>query len=199
MNYTPDVGIQELSYPYTLQLYEPPPPMNVSDGTSLFCSPTSPCTSSSLSESPSSSQPWSDSESSPTPCQYSDDAVPSVTPVPQPILPPPAPVPAPTQPLEAPARPPYSKRPLPTPPVVESPRQDVLSRRAPKQRRITRAVQPLACYFCRGRKIACGPPADLSSGNRTCEYVVAHKNIHLHSFIYQNPPTIITIIFIVSC
>ncbi|KAH9956959.1 hypothetical protein BGW80DRAFT_1115073, partial [Lactifluus volemus] len=27
----------------------------------------------------------------------------------------------------------------------------------------------LACYFCRGRKIACGPPADLSSGNRTCE------------------------------
>ncbi|KAH9972495.1 hypothetical protein BGW80DRAFT_1459844 [Lactifluus volemus] len=95
MNYTPDVGIQELSYPYTLQLYEPPPPMNVSDGTSLFCSPTSPCTSSSLSESPSSSQPWSDSESSPTPCQYSDDAVPSVTPVPNRYCPPPPPSPPP--------------------------------------------------------------------------------------------------------
>jgi hypothetical protein len=154
--------------------------MNVFDGT-LFSSPTSPWTSSSLSES--SSQPWSDSEPSPTPCQYSDDTVPSATPVPQTILP--APVSAPTQPLEAPARPPVSIRPLPTPPAVESPRQDVLSRRAPKQRRITRAVQPLACYFCRGRKIACGPPADLSSGNRTCEYVVAHKNIlSLHFFLY---------------
>jgi hypothetical protein len=115
------------------------------------------------------------------------------------------PAPAPTQPLKAPVRPPVSKRPFPTPPAVERLRQDVLSRRAPKQRCITLAVQPLACYFCRGRKIACGPPADLSSGNQICEYVVAHKNIlSLHFFLYRNPlylslRTIITIYFIVSC
>jgi hypothetical protein len=153
--------------------------MNVFDGTSLFCSPTSPCTSLS-------SLPWSDSEPSPTPCRFSNDVisrVPSVTPpVPQTALP------APTQTLEAPARPPGSERPLPTPPVQDPTRQAVLGRRAPKQRRITRAVQPLACYFCRGRKIACGPPADLGSGNRTCEYVVTHRYTHPHTLFFSKAP-----------
>ncbi|KAH9025490.1 hypothetical protein EDB84DRAFT_1504628 [Lactarius hengduanensis] len=32
-----------------------------------------------------------------------------------------------------------------------------------------RSVQPLACFFCRGRKIACGPPVNLGTGDRTCE------------------------------
>jgi hypothetical protein len=56
-------------------------------------------------------------------------------------------------------------------PALDLTSQDVVGRRAsaPKRRRIRRAVQPLACYFCRGRKIACGPPR---SGDKTCEYVV---------------------------
>jgi hypothetical protein len=65
-----------------------------------------------------------------------------------------------------------------SPALVSTPPQDLVGRRAPapapKRRRITRAVQPLACYFCRGRKIACGPPTSLQSGDRTCEYVVRH-------------------------
>jgi hypothetical protein len=69
--------------------------------------------------------------------------------------------------------PPLSVPPSPAP--DSSPAQeDLVGRRvsAPKRRRITRAVQPLACYFCRGRKIACGPPTHSRSGDRTCEYVV---------------------------
>ena len=49
-----------------------------------------------------------------------------------------------------------------------------------KQHRITCAVQPLACYFCRGRKIACGPPANQGSGDRTCEYVVTRTSVSFH-------------------
>ncbi|KAF8494625.1 hypothetical protein F5888DRAFT_1805358 [Russula emetica] len=57
--------------------------------------------------------------------------------------------------------------------------QDLVGRRAPKRRRVTRSVQPLACYFCRGRKIACGPPTNSSSGDRTCEYVVRRLQLFL--------------------
>jgi hypothetical protein len=60
------------------------------------------------------------------------------------------------------------------------PQEDLVGRRAsvsgaPKRRRVTRAVQPLACFFCRGRKIACGPPTSTRSGDRTCEYVVTRQ------------------------
>ena len=157
--------------PYTLQLYEPRL-INVFDGTPVYSSPTSPSTSLS-------SLPWSDSEPSPTPCRFSDDAISRLSyapPVPQTALP------ACAHSLEAPARPLTPERPLPTSPALENMRRDVLGRRAPKQRRITRAVQPLACYFCRGRKIACGPPADLGSGNRTCEYVVHQTNTYYFFF-----------------
>ena len=75
--------------------------------------------------------------------------------------PPPLEAPAPTSPLSAPSSPALDSTLL----------QDLVGRRAPKRRRITRAVQPLACYFCRGRKIACGPPTNSSGGDRTCEYV----------------------------
>jgi hypothetical protein len=75
---------------------------------------------------------------------------------------------APTTPPSAPSSP----APVSTPPL------DLVGRRAPapapKRRRVTRTVQPLACYFCRGRKIACGPPTNPHSGDRTCEYVVRH-------------------------
>src|SRR6266850_7276579 len=72
--------------------------------------------------------------------------------------------------------------------------------------RSTRPVQPLACFFCRGRKIACGPPAKDGSGDRTCEYVLAllknsdvscypycilfshHKHIHNHSIRFPSFP-----------
>jgi hypothetical protein len=70
-----------------------------------------------------------------------------------------------------------------SPALDSTPPQDLVGRRArapapaPKRRRITRAVQPLACYFCRGRKIACGPP-NTRSGDRTCEYVVRHLQTH---------------------
>lgn len=59
----------------------------------------------------------------------------------------------------------------PSPALVSMSPQDQVGRRAtaPKRRRVTRAVQPLACYFCRGRKIACGPPTNPHSGDRTCE------------------------------
>ena len=73
--------------------------------------------------------------------------------------------------------------PMPTPPpgpsfltLDSTPPQDLIGRRAlapvPKRGRIARAVQPLACYFCRGRKIACGPPTNHRSGDQICEYVV---------------------------
>jgi hypothetical protein len=68
--------------------------------------------------------------------------------------------------------PPLSVPPSPAPDSSPSAQEDLVGRRAPKRRRITRAVQPLACYFCRGRKIACGPPTHSRTGDRTCEYVV---------------------------
>ena len=70
-----------------------------------------------------------------------------------------------------------------SPALVSTPPQDLVGRRAPapapKRRRVTRAVQPLACFFCRGRKIACGPPTNPSGGDRTCEYVVRRLQLLL--------------------
>jgi hypothetical protein len=70
-----------------------------------------------------------------------------------------------------------------SPALISMSPQDPVGRRAPalapKRRRITRAVQPIACYFCRGRKIACGPPTNPRSGDRTCEYVVTHLHLSL--------------------
>ena len=75
--------------------------------------------------------------------------------------------------LEAPAPTPLPLGPSsePSPALDSTSLQDLVGRREPKRRRITRAVQPLACFFCRGRKIACGPPTNPSGGDRTCEYV----------------------------
>jgi hypothetical protein len=68
-----------------------------------------------------------------------------------------------------------------SPALISTSPQDLVGRRAPapapKRRRITRAVQPLACFFCRGRKIACGPPTNPSGSDRTCEYVVRRLSI----------------------
>jgi hypothetical protein len=60
-------------------------------------------------------------------------------------------------------------------PVTEDPPtntgSDVVSCRTPKPQRITRAVQPLAYFLDHGRKIVRGPPVNLGTGARTCEYV----------------------------
>ena len=70
-----------------------------------------------------------------------------------------------------------------SPALVSTSLQDLVGRRAPapapKRRRVTRAVQPLACFFCRGRKIACGPPTNPRGGDRTCEYVVRRLQFFL--------------------
>ena len=80
--------------------------------------------------------------------------------------------------------PPVSSSPAPAPELrtttTTPPQEDLVGRlasvsSAPKRRRVTRAVQPLACFFCRGRKIACGPPTSTPSGDRTCEYVVMRQ------------------------
>ncbi len=146
------------------------PFLDAYDRPSIFNSPTSPCTSLS-------SIHWSDSEPSPkSPQHHLDDTststsseLSSALSVP-PSVPQTAPPARAQQSLEAPG----PRRPSIAPPAPDSTPRDIVGRRpaAPKQRRITRAVQPLACYFCRGRKIACGPPANLGSGDRTCEYVV---------------------------
>jgi hypothetical protein len=155
---------------YTLQLSEVPS-LNLRDPTSAFASPTSPCTSL--------SSFWSDSEPSPTQHrQYLDHAV-STSGLPSPPAAPVVPsIPQTVPPVRAhhsleapvPRRPSIASAPPPAP--DSSTPGDTAGRRAPKQRRVTRAVQPLACYFCRGRKIACGPPANHGSGDRTCEYVL---------------------------
>jgi hypothetical protein len=156
---------------YTLQLAEAPF-LDAYDRPSIFNSPTSPCTSLS-------SIHWSDSEPSPkSPQHHLDDTgtststsseLSSALSVP-PSVPQTAPPARAQQSFEAPG----PRRPSIAPPAPDSTPRDIVGRRpaAPKQRRVTRAVQPLACYFCRGRKIACGPPANLGSGDRTCEYVV---------------------------
>jgi hypothetical protein len=103
---------------------------------------------------------------------------PSVGPAPpvSPSLPQTAPPARAQQSNEAPG----PRRPSIAPLAPDSTPRDTAGRRVTKQRRITRAVQPLACYFCRGRKIACGPPANQGSGDRTCEYVVTRTSVSLH-------------------
>jgi hypothetical protein len=193
-------GSEESRHSYAPQQYWEPPYLSAHNRAHLFSStPASPCTSiASHCTSPHSSLSWSDSvRSSPTQhhsnrqqqhssddllgglellsagatCPYPPHSVPSMaSPVPsqaeqwqhQYQQQPPFEVRAPTPP------PP----PVPTSPVPDSTPPDLVGRRAPKRRRIARAVQPLACYFCRGRKIACGPPTSSRSGDRTCEYVV---------------------------
>ena len=161
---------QESLQSYTLPLSDVPS-LNLYDPTSTLDSPTSPCTSL--------SSFGSDSEPSPRQHrQYLDDAAstsvllslpapPVVPSIPQMVPPVSA-----HQYFEAPVprRPSIASAPPPAP--DSSTPGDTAGRRAPKQRRVTRAVQPLACYFCRGRKIACGPPAEHGS-DRTCEYVPA--------------------------
>ena len=132
----------------------------------LLSSPASTCTSRSSFHS-------SNSESSPGPSKNSDDATSSAQATP-PSEPPYMEPPVHPQSAETPVRPPGPRRPPSAPaPVAEDPTTytDRVGRRAPKPRRTTRAVQPLACFFCRRRKIACGPPVNLGAGDRTCEYV----------------------------
>ena len=128
----------------------------------LLGSPASTCTSRSSFHS-------SNSEPSPGP---SDDATSSTvtTPPSEPQLEPPVRVQSAETPVRRPGRP---RRPSTAPaPVAEDPttgQEAVGRRRVPKPRRTTRPVQPLACFFCRRRKIACGPPVNLGAGDRTCE------------------------------
>jgi hypothetical protein len=162
------IGPHENQHPYTLQFWEPPS-QNSNDHTPAFTSPISPCTSLS-------SLHCSDSEPSPSPRRHHlDDAIyappstqPSHLPVPQT-----APPACAQQSPEAPG----PRRPSLDRPAQDPLARDIVGRRAPKQRRITRTVQPLACFFCRGRKIACGPVANLGSGDRTCEYVVTRTQL----------------------
>ncbi|KAH9988455.1 hypothetical protein BJV74DRAFT_885342 [Russula compacta] len=152
----PHVDVQESLQSYTLQFWEQPS-LNAHNRTPTISSPTSPCTSLS-------SLPWSDSEPSPSLRRHHlDDAtigLPSALPFP-PSLPQTASPACAQQQQQQPLEAPGPRRPSLAPPSPNPTSRDTVGRRAPKQRRITRAVQPLACYFCRGRKIACGPPANL--------------------------------------
>ena len=102
---------------------------------------------------------------------HSSDSTPSVSQVASPVVYSQQPQPQEQQqsPVEARAPTPTS---VPPSPASELATHDLVGPRAPKRRRVTRAVQPLACFFCRGRKIACGPPTSTRGGDRTCEYVV---------------------------
>ena len=155
------------SEPYDMHLHHHPAPFtNVAlfELAPMLSSPASTCTSHSSLHS-------SSSESSPGPRRLSVDEAPSTL-----NSEPQMDSSACSQQAETPVRRPGPRRPSSAPaPVVENPPTstgpDAVGRRAPKPRRITRAVQPLACFFCRGRKIACGPPVNLGTGDRTCEYV----------------------------
>ncbi|KAI9455357.1 hypothetical protein BJY52DRAFT_1280547 [Lactarius psammicola] len=163
------VSTQEYSDPYDIHLHHHQAPFtNVTlfELAPLLSSPTSTCTSS----------PSSNSGSSPGPCRHSDDVTSStLTAL---TLPSESQMEAParSQPAETPVqRRPEPRRPssAPAPIAADSTNtgQEVVGRRTPKSRRTPRAVQPLACFFCRGRKIACGPPVNLGTGtgDRTCE------------------------------
>ena len=140
------------------------PSLNAHDCTSMSNSSSSPCTSLS-------SLQWSDSEPSPTPRQQQlDDAV--SRPLPALSIPPSLPQTALSARAQQSNKAPGPRRPSIAPLAPDSTPRDTAGRRVLKQGRITRAVQPLACFFCRGRKIACCPPANKESGDRTCEYVV---------------------------
>jgi hypothetical protein len=144
---------QEYSDPYDVHLHHHQAPftsVGLFELAPLLKSPASSCTSRLSLHS-------SNSESSPGPSKDSDDAMSSTQATPPPE--PPMGLPVRPQSAETPVRPPGPRRPFSAP---------ALGRRAPKPRR---TVQPLACFFCRRRKIACGPPVNLGSGDRTCEYV----------------------------
>jgi hypothetical protein len=87
------------------------------------------------------------------------------------------------QPLEVPV----STTPLlgPSSPALDlTPPEDPFRRRAPKRWCITRTVQPLACYFCRGRKIACGLQTNPRSSDRTCECIISHLQLFLYKLCF---------------
>ncbi|KAI9437685.1 hypothetical protein H4582DRAFT_2077277 [Lactarius indigo] len=161
---------QEHPDPYDMHLHHHQAPFtNVTlfELAPLLSSPTSTCTSSLHS---------SNSESSsPGPCGHSEDATSDTLTAPLSPSKPQTEPPARSQSAETPVRRPGPRRPSSElAPVVADHTNTGLEgvgRRAPKPRRTPRAVQPLACFFCRGRKIACGPPVNLGTGDRTCEYV----------------------------
>lgn len=177
MNPNHCVSTQEYSDPYDMHLHHHQAPFtNVTlfELAPLLSSPTSTCTSRSSLNS-------SNSESSPGPCRHSDDvtsspltalALPS-----EPEMEPPARFQTPETPVRRPGprRPSSAHTPVAADPTKTG--QEAVGRRAPKPRRTPRAVQPLACFFCRGRKIACGPPVNLGTGDRTCEYVDCHSSL----------------------
>ena len=140
---------------YALQLSDVP--LNEHDRTSTFRYSTSPCTSLS-------SLQWSDSEPSPLPHQQQlEDAIsgpshPACLSIPS--------INGTTR--LRPAIAPGPRRPSIAPLAPDSTPRYMARHHVTKQHRITCAVQPLACYFCRGWKIACCPLAN-QSGDRTCE------------------------------
>ncbi|KAF8271499.1 hypothetical protein EI94DRAFT_562543 [Lactarius quietus] len=168
MNVNHWVSAQEYPDPNDMHLHlhhHPEPFTNVS----LF--ELAPLLSSPASTSTSHSPHLSSSKSSPGPSRLSTDETPSML-----HSEPQMESPASSQPAETPVRRPGPRRPSSSPALLtKDPHTitgpDTVGRRAPKPRRISRAVQPLACFFCRGRKIACGPPVNLGTGDRTCEYV----------------------------
>jgi hypothetical protein len=172
---------QEYSDPYDMHLHHHHAPftsVGLFELAPLLSSPASTCSSRSYFHS-------SDSESSPGPSKDSDDATSSAQATP-PSEPPQMEPPARPQSAETPVRPPGPGRPSSAPaPVAEDPTTHTgrVGRRAPKPRHTTRAVQPLACFFCRRRKIACGPPVNLGAGDRTCEYVPLTLFLSLHTII----------------
>ena len=176
IHYNPHVDLQGSSQlSYTLHLWDQPI-LNVRDRSpSLSTATSSPCTTPS-------SLNWSDSEPSPTQRQQTLDDVssislPSVRPF-SPSIPETASSAGAQaeQGVEAPGPRRLStastKSLPPEPDSTAGPSREAVGRRTPKQRRTTRAVQSLACHFCRRRKIACVPSTNVGSGDRTCEYVV---------------------------
>lgn len=180
MNVSHWASTQEYSDPYDMHIHHHPEPFtNVSlfELAPLLSSPTSTCTPTLDSSSP---------ESSPGPSRLSADEAPSMLHSEPQIEPT-----ARSQKVEAPMRRPGPRRLSCAPtPVAEDPPTntgpDMVGRRAPKPRRITRAVQPLACFFCRGRKIACGPPVNLGTGDRTCEYVAIRPFNSVSCFTHRH-------------
>jgi hypothetical protein len=193
MNVNHWASTQEYSDPYDMHLHHHPAPFtNVSlfELAPMLSSPTSTCTPTLDSSS---------SESSPGPHRLSADIDETPTMLhSEPQIEPPAR----PQTAEAPVRRPGPRRLSCAPaPVAEDPPTNtgpgVVGRRTPKPRRITRAVQPLACFFCRGRKIACGPPVNLGTGDRTCEYVAIRPFNSVSCFIHTTicAPSAITGVF----
>ncbi|KAH8995530.1 hypothetical protein EDB86DRAFT_1098319 [Lactarius hatsudake] len=169
MNVNHCVGTQEYPDPYDMHLHHhQTPSTNVTPFklAPLLSSFTSTCTSS--------LHPSNSESSSPGCCRHLEDATSDTLTAFPPSKPQTEP-PTRSKSPETPVRRPGPRRPSSVPaPVTVGPTntvQEGVGHRAPKPRRTPRAVQPLACFFCRRRKIACGPPVNLSNGDRTCEYV----------------------------